>query len=73
MMKLEQKTKVSKENYWKNGVENTSHHPGIQRTQKQAQPFPWVTTPREHQPTQKNSRLLNTNPMYWKLLQYLDP
>ena len=23
------KTKVSKENYWKNGRENTSHHPGI--------------------------------------------
>ena len=42
------KTKVSKENYWKNGVENTSHHLGIQRTQKQAQPSPWVTIPWEH-------------------------
>ena len=36
--KIRAKNKSNRENYGKNGGENTSHHLGIQRIQKQAQP-----------------------------------
>ena len=64
------KTKLSKEKYGKNSGENSSHQTENQKTQKQAQPSPWVTTPWEHQHTQKNCELLSTNPTYQKSPQY---
>ena len=59
-MKSEQKTKVNKEKYGENGGENTSHHTESQRIQRQAQPFPWVIIPREHQHTQRNCKSPST-------------
>ena len=44
-----------------------------QKIQKQVQPSLWVTTPREHQQTQKNHGSLSTNPMYPKSPQYPEP
>ena len=72
-MKSEQKTKVSQENYGKNDGENTSHHPEIQRTQKQAQPSPWDTIPWEHQHTIRNCKSLSMIPTYRKSPQYREP
>ena len=71
--KSEQKTKVSKEKYGKNGGENTSHHTESQRIQRQAKPFRWVTIPREHQRTQRNCKSPSTNPTYQKSPQYQEP
>ena len=68
--KSEQKTKLSKEKYGRNGGENSSHHTGNKRIRKQAQPSPWATTPREHQHTQRNHELLSMNLTYQKLSQH---
>ena len=73
MEKSEQIIKLSKEKYGKNGGENTSHHTENQKIQKQAQPSPWDTTPREHQHTQKNRESLSMNPTYQKSPQYQEP
>ena len=70
MEKSEQKTKLSKEKYGKNGGENSSHYTENQKIQKQAQPSPWVITPWGHQHTQRNCELLSTNPTYQKSPQY---
>ena len=68
--KSEQKTKLSKEKYGKNGRESSSHHTGNKRTQKQAEPSPWDTTPRKHHHTQRNHELPSMNPIYQKLPQH---
>ena len=44
-MKQESETRINKENYWNSGGENTSHHPETGKTQRQAQPAQWATTP----------------------------
>ena len=67
------KNKLSKEKYWKNGGENSSHHTENQKIQKQAQPSPWVTISWEHQHKQRNHKSLSTNPMYQKPPQYQKP
>ena len=71
--KSEQKTKLSKEKYGKNSGENSSHHTENQKIQKQAQRSPWVTTPQEHQHTQRNRKLPSMNPTYQKSPQYQKP
>ena len=73
MEKSEQRTKLSKEKYGKNGGENSSHHTENQKIQKQAQPSPWATTSRVHQHTQRNHESLSMNPTYQKLPQYQKP
>ena len=66
----EAETKVNKENYWRSGGENTSCHPETGKTQRQARLSQWVTTPREHQHTKRNSKLLTMNPMCRKSPQF---
>ena len=68
--KIRAKNKSKQREIWKNSGENTSHHTESQRTQRQAQPFPWVIIPWEHQHTQRNCESPSTNPMYQKLPQY---
>ena len=47
-LKQESGAKVNKKHYSRSGRENTSCHPETGKTQRQAQPSQWATTPQQH-------------------------